>query len=154
MAETEINVREYLAYNELRTIIDECAKVKDPLERKFFKDMYLVRFATDIELEDEINSAQYDAFVEGGVIDAVYNNVKNIYLIDECLAKLESTEASMNRIAYLIGDFLDSVGGNINGLIDSLPKSSKGWNSMIKKLKEATDYANDKRPDADDGGTK
>ena len=82
MAETEINVREYLAYNELRTIIDECAKVKDPLERKFFKDMYLVRFATDIELEDEINSAQYDAFVEGGVIDAVYNNVKNIYLID------------------------------------------------------------------------
>ena len=111
--------KKFLAYTEMST--------DDLLLRKMIKDMFVLKYCTDLDIPDEIESDLYDKYVEDGTVSEISVNVKNYNLIDTIIAEYESP----NRV---IAEFVDMATTAMNKLTDSIPKNTKGWNNLFDKV--------------------
>ena len=138
-----------LTYNELKTIIDDCLSIQEPLFRKLMKDMYLIKYTTGIEVPDEVSTTMWDKYSADGTIQEIYEKVTNIYIIDDMIKESESFESTMIGIEGALINFLEQTNKLFEKTAKSLPKSSKGWDKFMNNFKEVMDYGN-KRPDGVD----
>lgn len=119
--------KKFLAYTEMSTIINACLETDDLLLRKMIKDMFVLKYCTDLDIPDEIESDLYDKYVEDGTVSEISVNVKNYNLIDTIIAEYESP----NRV---IAEFVDMATTAMNKLTDSIPKNTRGWNNLFDKV--------------------
>ena len=128
--------KEYLSFNEMTLIVNECSNISDFLERKFIKDMYLLRFATDLDIKDDVTSDDYDKYVQDGTIGEIYEHVKNISELDAAINDAFSVNHILDKAEKSLEKFLDNLNTTIDNTTKSLPKTSKGWETAFNKITE------------------
>lgn len=135
-------INTYLKYNEIKDIVSACKNMEDFLDRKFIKDMYLIKFTTDIKITDETSNEDYDKYISDGTIDEIYKTVKNISILDNAIKDSLSIENSVIRAEKSLEGFLDNIGKSLDKVTDSLPKSSKGWDNLFNRLSKKINKEN------------
>ena len=146
-------IKKTLSYNELKTIIDSCLETQEPLLRRMIKDMYLVRFTTDIEVPDDVDTAMWDNYNADGTIPEIYKKVSNVGLIDNMINESESFESTMIRIEESLASFLENANALFDKTAKALPKNSKGWDKFMNNFKEVMDYGNKSPENSNDTTT-
>lgn len=119
--------KKFLTYTELSTIINACLETDDLLLRQMIKDMFVLKYCTDLDIPDEVESDLYDKYVEDGTISEIAINVRNYNDIDTIINQYESP----NRV---IAEFVDMATAAMNKLTESIPKNTKGWNNLFDKV--------------------
>lgn len=95
----DIKIKEYLTFDEMKTIVDALGNEPDVAMRTMLKDIYLLKFATDIEIPDEVNSTFYDEYTADGTIERVYMKVKNVSTLDAMIKETFSVDNVLYRFA-------------------------------------------------------
>lgn len=95
----DIKIKEYLTFDEMKTIVDALGNEPDVVMRTMLKDIYLLKFVTDIEIPDEVNSTLYDEYMADGTIERVYMKVKNISTLDAMIKETFSVDNVLYRFA-------------------------------------------------------
>ncbi len=106
--EYDIHINEYLTYSQIQQIIDSTINFDVWAERKQNIDMLIVYHATDIGLET-LDSLTHDDIMQSGLLDCVYETVKNIELIYEGLNYTQSIQRSLTQILTLLPDSLKKL---------------------------------------------
>ena len=114
----DIHIREYLKFEEIKTIVDDLLSIDNVCNRMIVKDWYVLSFATDIELGQEVDVDKYNHFVSIGLIEAVYDTIMNIGVLDSLVAKGESSAMVLSRLASNIEKQTDK-------LVKKLPSKKK-----------------------------
>lgn len=115
-----MEIKPYLTSSEIGAIVEVMLTYDSFLERKMVRDLCLLRFCTNIEVDD----SEYDLYETTGLIDEVKMEIPNKYiqLIEDCVKQKES-------INTYIKDFLKEINKNL----------SKGLKNIEKiNLKELT----------------
>lgn len=137
-----MEIKKYLTYNEIATVVEGCLEIENPTERMVTKDMYILKFATDLEINDEIDIAQYDEYVADGTVEKVYETVRNITRIDELIKQHESVERQAKKAEVAFEQFLHNISIAIEKTTKSLPKSTKGWEKLADTFKGVIENGN------------
>lgn len=151
-----MEIKEYLDYGELKGIIDSCLQVQDPLERKFDKDMYVLKHGTDLDIPDSVSSDDWDKYTADGTIEKVYKSIKNVGIIDEMINKAESVENTAMSLGESFNNFLDNINDALDKAMTNMPTDNKGWGDLIDSVKEGLVKNDDRERIADkvvDGGS-
>lgn len=96
--EFDINVNYYLTYAEIQAIADSVVKLESWAERQTNIDMLVLKYVTDIPME-ELQKKGHDTLLTSGLIEEVMYSVKNIDQLYEAI----SYATSMNKF---IGDVI------------------------------------------------
>ena len=96
--EFDINVNYYLTYAEIQAIADSVVKLESWAERQTNIDMLVLKYVTDIPME-ELQKQGHDTLLTSGLIEEVMYSVKNINQLYEAI----SYATSMNKF---IGDVI------------------------------------------------
>lgn len=96
--EFDINVNYYLTYAEIQAIADSVVKLESWAERQTNIDMLVLKYVTDIPME-ELQKQGHDTLLTSGLIEEVMYSVKNIDQLYEAI----SYATSMNKF---IGDVI------------------------------------------------
>lgn len=134
--------RNYLTFSEMKEIVVACKNMKDFLDRKFIKDIYLIKFTTDIDMKDETSSSDYDKYVADGTVDDIYKQVNNLDVLDAAIKDSLSVENTAMKAEKSFEGFLDNIEKSLDKVTNSLPKSSKGWDAMFNKLSKKINKEN------------
>lgn len=114
----DIHIHEYLKFEEIKTIVDDLLSIDNVCNRMIVKDWYVLNFATDIELGQEVDVDKYNYFVSIGLIEAVYDTIMNVGVLDSLVAKGESSAMVLSRLASNIEKQTDK-------LVKKLPSKKK-----------------------------
>ena len=126
--------KNYLTFMEMKEIVLACQNMKDFLDRKFIKDIYLIKFTTDIDIKDETNSDDYDKYVADGTVSKIYEQVNNLDVLDAAIEDALSVQNTDIKAEKSLEQLLDKIGESIDTVTKSMPKSSKGWDAFFGKL--------------------
>lgn len=96
-----IEVKPYLTFSQLKTIVTRVLEEDDVVDRMFIKEMYVLKFATNVEIGEEITSEEHDQHTSTGLIDEVMKTVRNVYKIDELVKEHESVYRAFNQLMKL-----------------------------------------------------
>jgi len=137
-----MEIREYLTYDEINIIVTQCLAIDNPVERDFVKWMYILKFVTELDISDEVSSEEFDKYTQDGTIEEVGKKVKNIGNIDKFIAEAESVQKTMIKAELIFEEFLLGASNTIDKVTKGLPKSAKGWDSMLNKFKGVIENGN------------
>lgn len=144
----EVNVNPYLTFNQIDTIVNAILEEDNFLGRQMVKDMYIIKFATDIEMTEEVTSDEYDKYILSGLLDEIKPNIINLYLVDKLVNKADSIEISvkksLNSLETTIDNFLVGTEKILDKAQKKLPKEMKNLNvqeimGLIKSKVSAID---------------
>lgn len=108
LEEYGVEVKPYLTYAEVQSIINGVKKFGTWSERETCKDMMLMFYATGIEA-NVLEEIGHDKLLQSGLIDAVRYSVANFEDIDRGVAYEESLAKTLNTLATKLPDIADKV---------------------------------------------
>lgn len=129
----DIKIKEYLTFDEMKTIVDALAKEPDVATRIMLRDLYLLKFATDVEVPDEVNSSLYDKYMANGVIDDIHAKVKNIYTFYEMIEDTFSVDNVLYRFASTLTGQLGQLSAQLT------PEKVREMANQLKEVAEAVE---------------
>lgn len=115
----DVKVRQFLSYAEIQNIINAVKEFSTWGERETCKDMMILMYCTDID-KTTLEDAGHDMLLKSGFIDAVKEEIYNVYDIDRGLHYEESLDKSIATIAKKLPEISDRIkevseGGNKSG---------------------------------------
>lgn len=106
----DIKIKDYLTFEEMKTIVDALANEPDVAIRVMLTDIYLLKFGTDIDIPEEISSEVYDQYIMDGTINKIRKQIKNLDTLEEMINKTFSVENIIYRFAStFIGQFGEAI---------------------------------------------
>ena len=101
--EFDIFINPYLTYAQIQQIVNEAIKEKVWANRHQIIDLLLIYHVTNLT-KDEIEHIGHDKFLQSGLIDVIYKNVKNINKIYEAINYTESITTALMQIISILED--------------------------------------------------
>lgn len=121
--------KNYLTLGEIKSIIAELREIDDVVDRMFTKDMLVIKYCTDIEVGDTIDSGTYDTLIVNGNIDEIKAKIVNYGIVDELIDKQDTLDNSLNKrlesLDIKVGNFLISLEKTLAKFEKKLPKDMK-----------------------------
>ena len=125
LEEYGINVKQYLTYSQIQTIINDTEALMQHVEtdektgnqrvsnswaeRQTNIDMLVMLFATDID-PDELGKFGHVALLQNGVIDAVKSKIINYWQIEEGFKYTEAWDKVLINIVKQLGSMIQQYG--------------------------------------------
>ena len=103
-----IEVKPYLTYDEIQTIVNQVMKSDEWAEREGTIDILLIKFATNVSDADS-EKIGHDMFVKSGAMKHIRNNIKNLNQVYEAIAYTESTGRALDRLAKEVLPLIEKV---------------------------------------------
>lgn len=97
LEDLDITVKNYLTYPEIQIIADSVQNFDTWVERQANIDMLVLANATDIT-EKELQDIGHEVLVTSGVVDAVFEQVKNVDKIYKAIEYKESFHKFLNDV--------------------------------------------------------
>ena len=130
-------MKEYLTYNEIETIVENCANRETALQKKMVKDLLVVKFITDANVPDELTNDMWDGFMADGTIDIAYKTVKNLNVLDEVLAEENNVKDILKDAELALEEFLEDANKVLTKTAKKLPQSTDEWKNLADTFKKA-----------------
>jgi hypothetical protein len=130
-------MKEYLTYNEIETIVENCANRETALQKKMVKDLLVVKFITDANVPDELTNDMWDGFMADGTIDIAYKTVKNLNVLDEVLAEENNVKDILKDAELALEEFLEDANKVLTKTAKKLPQSTDEWENLADTFKKA-----------------
>lgn len=130
-------MKEYLTYNEIETIVENCANRETALQKKMVKDLLVVKFITDTNVPDELTNDMWDGFMADGTIDIAYKTVKNLNVLDEVLAEENNVKDILKDAELALEEFLEDANKVLTKTAKKLPQSTDEWENLADTFKKA-----------------
>lgn len=121
LEEWDIKVAHYLTYAQIQQIINAVKEFDTWSERKQNIDMLVLYHATDITAE-ELEKTGHEVLLLSGLIEAVYQIVKNTDYIYTGLKYTESIERSLTQIAKELPNYIKPLEKVVNKYGDKVQK--------------------------------
>ena len=99
-----VDVKRYLTYAEIQSIIDTTKALDRWAERQTNIDMCVLMYATDMSIDD-IERIGHDALLQSGLIDEVKNALYNYVDIMDALEYTESTKRALSQIIRKLPEY-------------------------------------------------
>ena len=99
-----VDVKRYLTYAEIQSIVDTTKALDSWAERQINIDMCVLMYATDMSIED-IERIGHDALLQSGLIDEVKNTLYNYVDIMDALEYTESTKRALAQIIRKLPEY-------------------------------------------------
>lgn len=99
-----VDVKRYLTYAEIQSIVDTTKALDSWAERQTNIDMCVLMYATDMSIED-IERIGHDALLQSGLIDEVKNALYNYVDIMDALEYTESTKRALAQIIRKLPEY-------------------------------------------------
>lgn len=130
-------MKEYLTYNEIEIIVENCANRETALQKKMVKDLLVVKFITDANVPDELTNDMWDGFMADGTIDIAYKTVKNLNVLDEVLAEENNVKDILKDAELALEEFLEDANKVLTKTAKKLPQSTDEWENLADTFKKA-----------------
>lgn len=93
----DVKVKEYLSYAEIQAIVNEALKYQSWAERQQIIDYYILRYATDIPV-NEIDNIDTEKLICSGFMNKVSNCIANYHEIFDAIKYEESVGKQLGMI--------------------------------------------------------
>lgn len=103
-----VDVKRYLSYAEIQSIVDGCVALQTWAERQQNIDMLVLHFAAGVPVET-LEKNGHDYYLQNGMIDAVSACVVNIFEIDTAIKFTESPIRLLSQLAKEMPEFSRKV---------------------------------------------
>ena len=128
----DIDIQRYLPIEKVKLIVQELLEVDDVTDRKIILDWYLLLFATNVGVDENISIEKYNYFMQILLIDEVEYECSSYGLICDLLSEAESVE---NTIKKLVRSLEEST----NKMVKKMPSKQKVEKIMGEMSKNGTE---------------
>nr|DAQ17014.1 MAG TPA: hypothetical protein [Caudoviricetes sp.] len=127
----DIDIQRYLPIEKVKLIVQELLEVDDVTDRKIMLDWYLLLFATNVGVDENISIEKYNYFMQILLIDEVEYECSSYGLICDLLSEAESVENTIKKLAR-------SLEESTNQMVKKMPSKQKVEKIMNEVLKNGT----------------
>lgn len=128
----DIDIQRYLPIEKVKLIVQELLEVDDVTDRKIMLDWYLLLFATNIGVDENISIEKYNYFMQILLIDEVEYECSSYGLICDLLSEAESVENTIKKLAR-------SLEESTNKMVKKMPSKQKVEKIMGEMSKNGTE---------------
>lgn len=128
----DIDIQRYLPIEKVKLIVQELLEVDDVTDRKIMLDWYLLLFATNVGVDENISIEKYNYFMQILLIDEVEYECDSYRLICELLSEAESVENTIKKLAR-------SLEESTNKMVKKMPSKQKVEKIMGEMSKNGTE---------------
>ena len=125
----DIDIQRYLPIEKVKLIVQELLKVDDVTDRKIMLDWYLLLFATNVGVDENISIEKYNYFMQILLIDEVEYECSSYGLICDLLSEAESVENTIKKLARSLEESTDKM-------VKKMPSKQK----VEKIMNEMSEY--------------
>jgi deoxyadenosine/deoxycytidine kinase len=125
----DIDIQRYLPIEKVKLIVQELLEVDDVTDRKIMLDWYLLLFATNVGVDENISIEKYNYFMQILLIDEVEYECSSYGLICDLLSEAESVENTIKKLAR-------SLEESTNQMVKKMPSKQK----VEKIMNEMSEY--------------
>lgn len=125
----DIDIQRYLPIEKVKLIVQELLEVDDVTDRKIMLDWYLLLFATNVGVDENISIEKYNYFMQILLIDEVEYECSSYGLICDLLSEAESVENTIKKLAR-------SLEESTNKMVKKMPSKQK----VEKIMNEMSEY--------------
>lgn len=105
----DIDIQRYLPIEKVKLIVQELLEVDDVTDRKIMLDWYLLLFATNVGVDENISIEKYNYFMQILLIDEVEYECNSYGLICDLLSEAESVENTIKKLARSLEESTDKM---------------------------------------------
>lgn len=127
----DIDIQRYLPIEKVKLIVQELLEVDDVTDRKIMLDWYLLLFATNVGVDENISIEKYNYFMQILLIDEVEYECSSYGLICDLLSEAESVENTIKKLAR-------SLEESTNKMVKKMPSKQKVEKIMGEMSKNGT----------------
>jgi deoxyadenosine/deoxycytidine kinase len=128
----DIDIQRYLPIEKVKLIVQELLEVDDATDRKIMLDWYLLLFATNVGVDENISIEKYNYFMQILLIDEVEYECSSYGLICDLLSEAESVENTIKKLAR-------SLEESTNKMVKKMPSKQKVEKIMGEMSKNGTE---------------
>lgn len=128
----DIDIQRYLPIEKVKLIVQELLEVDDVTDRKIMLDWYLLLFATNVGVDENISIEKYNYFMQILLIDEVEYECSSYGLICDLLSEAESVENTIKKLAR-------SLEESTNQMVKKMPSKQKVEKIMGEMSKNGTE---------------
>lgn len=128
----DIDIQRYLPIEKVKLIVQELLEVDDVTDRKIMLDWYLLLFATNVGVDENISIEKYNYFMQILLIDEVEYECNSYGLICDLLSEAESVENTIKKLAR-------SLEESTNKMVKKMPSKQKVEKIMGEMSKNGTE---------------
>lgn len=128
----DIDIQRYLPIEKVKLIVQELLEVDDVTDRKITLDWYLLLFATNVGVDENISIEKYNYFMQILLIDEVEYECSSYGLICDLLSEAESVENTIKKLAR-------SLEESTNKMVKKMPSKQKVEKIMGEMSKNGTE---------------
>ena len=128
----DIDIQRYLPIEKVKLIVQELLEVDDVTDRKIMLDWYLLLFATNVGVDENISIEKYNYFMQILLIDEVEYECSSYGLICDLLSEAESVENTIKKLAR-------SLEESTNKMVKKMPSKQKVEKIMGETSKNGTE---------------
>mgnify|MGYP000622221842 FL=1 len=128
----DIDIQRYLPIEKVKLIVQELLEVDDVTDRKIMLDWYLLLFATNVGVDENISIEKYNYFMQILLIDEVEYECSSYGLICDLLSEAESVENTIKKLAR-------SLEESTNQMVKKMPSKQKVEKIMNEMSKNGTE---------------
>jgi deoxyadenosine/deoxycytidine kinase len=128
----DIDIQRYLPIEKVKLIVQELLEVDDVTDRKIMLDWYLLLFATNVGVDENISIEKYNYFMQILLIDEVEYECSSYGLICDLLSEAESVENTIKKLAR-------SLEESTNKMVKKMPSKQKVEKIMGEMSKNGTE---------------
>lgn len=128
----DIDIQRYLPIEKVKLIVQELLEVDDVTDRKIMLDWYLLLFATNVSVDENISIEKYNYFMQILLIDEVEYECSSYGLICDLLSEAESVENTIKKLAR-------SLEESTNKMVKKMPSKQKVEKIMGEMSKNGTE---------------
>lgn len=125
----DIDIQRYLPIEKVKLIVQELLEVDDVTDRKIMLDWYLLLFATNVGVDENISIEKYNYFMQLLLIDEVEYECSSYGLICDLLSEAESVENTVKKLAKSLEESTDKM-------VKKMPSKQK----VEKIMNEMSEY--------------
>lgn len=125
----DIDIQRYLPIEKVKLIVQELLEVDDVTDRKIMLDWYLLLFATNVGVDENISIEKYNYFMQILLIDEVEYECSSYGLICDLLSEAESVENTIKKLARSLEESTDKM-------VKKMPSKQK----VEKIMNEMSEY--------------
>ena len=125
----DIDIQRYLPIEKVKLIVQELLEVDDVTDRKIILDWYLLLFATNVGVDENISIEKYNYFMQILLIDEVEYECSSYGLICDLLSEAESVENTIKKLARSLEESTDKM-------VKKMPSKQK----VEKIMNEMSEY--------------
>lgn len=107
--------KNYLKIEEIGNIVNQCADPKlHSYERELIKVVLVAKYCLDTDFGDKADVDIYNDLAEQGFTDEVYWQIKNVDVLENCIAQDISLAQAFSNFFTYINNKIDEFGNKLN----------------------------------------